>query len=1180
MKDMRRKDFSRGWMPSADAVNAPQNALLRADNLILDELGILSLRLGSTKIYGPFGGSDVDSVYTAVISGTRYRMNNASTDLIKNGSVLQSGAFAGSGDVAFGSYMGQIFAARSTSKWKYDGTTLRTWGIAKPAAAPTVVGLPPDSKTFGTFNGVSHATPDSPAWVAGEGSTSESTGQDAVANSCQEVVPNATTGRGTITKTWPAVAGTADNGSGKVRIQTASAHGLATGMKVTISGIVGTTEANGNWIVTYVDATHFDLAAVAYVHAWSSGGEVAMDFTYYDGTDTATDDDLIDFYIFLAEPQLMDKLQLMIDVNAGNFQEDYYWYEWVNGDPVQVLVEPEQYIEQYPDLYGSPQEMEQIKQRMIHIPARWETQFRSDKLASGVWNHFTIQKSKMSRSGSTAGKNWSTVKSVRLTFNGSAGGAGAAVRFDSLKVIGGATKPLTGKYKYRVVAVKNLGAGKYQAKSIVSDASSGIELKAQGSTVTLDYFTVVGLATQVDELWFYRFGGFLDRWYRVGVITGGPWIAAQNFTDTMPDRDALILNEYLDLDNTTPPDNIIDIAGPYYTRMFCLTSTHVHPSRRGNPDSFSSGQAIQVADGTETTYWIRRAMGGLYIGTSKDIYRLEGTGDEFPDGTFDMKITPLNNGNPPISNAVAQEGDILVYLAADGFRVFTGSGSEPIRGDTDLLFRGYTRHGVSPVNITSSSARFRAAISKGVLTAIIPEGADTTKSKTLYRFNFSQQRWYRHTYPVSFKSIAREPDGTIVAGDDSGNLWQLDSGTVDGATAIPVVLWSMVDDDGLPDALKDPWDFLVIADTGGVNATVALHLDGSGAAAANGTLTVNKNGMGPVQARIDNVAVFRQVQLRVTGSFQTFKWFEVLLRYRDRSSLLYYSENKPIQPSARRRRFAGLALVIDTLNAAAAVVPVLDGVDQASLSVTSSEPITANVPVSTVIGRDLWGKVACPTGFELYGINPIVIEELPQQFEGLYQSSNFGYDGDKVISGLRIKACTLNALRTFTPILDGASFPGLFNFNSGNEPDTHTCQFTSQQTATDIAFSVDGLIELYEFQPIVLYNLPRKRQVWDTGNLDLDNKDINWVREIHIKAKAVSTLTVTPYFDDVAFPPYTVQILPGTTIYEIPMGREYKGRSPRAIVTSVSDFTPYWMDFVFRSSGRVTQKKTVRVKPL
>jgi hypothetical protein len=67
-----------------------------------------------------------------------------------------------------------------------------------------------------------------------------------------------------------AVAGTA----GVVRLTVNNTAGVITGDYATISGIVGTTEANGTFVLTVVDASHLEIP-VTFVHAYTSGGIVA-----------------------------------------------------------------------------------------------------------------------------------------------------------------------------------------------------------------------------------------------------------------------------------------------------------------------------------------------------------------------------------------------------------------------------------------------------------------------------------------------------------------------------------------------------------------------------------------------------------------------------------------------------------------------------------------------------------------------------------------------------------------------------------------------------------------------------------------------------------------------------------------------------------------------------------------
>lgn len=64
------------------------------------------------------------------------------------------------------------------------------------------------------------------------------------------------------------IIGTANNG-GEVEIETTSAHGFLTGYTIIIMNVIGTIEANGSWVITFVDPTHFTLNGSIYVNPWT-----------------------------------------------------------------------------------------------------------------------------------------------------------------------------------------------------------------------------------------------------------------------------------------------------------------------------------------------------------------------------------------------------------------------------------------------------------------------------------------------------------------------------------------------------------------------------------------------------------------------------------------------------------------------------------------------------------------------------------------------------------------------------------------------------------------------------------------------------------------------------------------------------------------------------------------------
>ena len=61
---------------------------------------------------------------------------------------------------------------------------------------------------------------------------------------------------------------------------TATAHGFQTGMRITVSGVLGNTAANGTFIITKVDADTFSLDGSTGNGAYTSGGTAVVTGAY------------------------------------------------------------------------------------------------------------------------------------------------------------------------------------------------------------------------------------------------------------------------------------------------------------------------------------------------------------------------------------------------------------------------------------------------------------------------------------------------------------------------------------------------------------------------------------------------------------------------------------------------------------------------------------------------------------------------------------------------------------------------------------------------------------------------------------------------------------------------------------------------------------------------------------
>lgn len=75
--------------------------------------------------------------------------------------------------------------------------------------------------------------------------------------------------------TLAAVTNVVNNGSGLCRV-TVATHGFSTGNKVSISGVLGSTEANGTWTITVIDPNTFDLVGSVFNNTYVSGGVAGL----------------------------------------------------------------------------------------------------------------------------------------------------------------------------------------------------------------------------------------------------------------------------------------------------------------------------------------------------------------------------------------------------------------------------------------------------------------------------------------------------------------------------------------------------------------------------------------------------------------------------------------------------------------------------------------------------------------------------------------------------------------------------------------------------------------------------------------------------------------------------------------------------------------------------------------
>ncbi len=969
------KRFGLTWMPDVDGLNAPEEALLRADNLIPDQQGALTLRRGSTSVYTDLSSptASVHSLHTAELAdGVTYRVQGADDKIVINNA--PQGIFDGTGDIAIADDSYQIFMARGTTKKKFDGSHWNNWGLQAFVGKPTLAAVASVTTTVAAFG-----SSESPACTIPEGSGTigGATGQGGDANGATALQVSSSSYRGVIQRIFSA------------------------------------------------DTNLFTISGV-----------------------TGTSTDLFDMLLKMNNPRNIQTIKIIfgLDNSASDpFVADRFEFEFNLQNPTQIPIKDfeseayDAYAATVTNSLGSvrPQDLtgltspEQIKAILAAVGNKTGPT-SAPPTDPAVWGHLTVTRGQFTRVGSTSGRGWDTVRGFKIILT-NVRGATDITTFDTAQIVGGGDQTLTGNYRCVIRAVRNFG--QYYEFSPPSEPSAAIQLNHQTLQITIPGTVLSTIDPQADQIWVYLFGGWLPSYTRFAVVSStirsGMVIdefAAPNGSDMASaderaritswgftlqagtissdlvltlltgEMTALAENEVLEPYMIVPPDDIVAVCGPWKKRMFVLTSEgYVYPSTTRDPGSFNSSQVLDL-----TRYgnprWMVKTNQGVIVGMEKDIVLLAGSGDDSADlAQIDLFAAPYNVGNPPCDSCRWVDGNSIVYRSVDGLMLLTGGDLQPVpMNGTSLLWRGYDRHGVPGLNLTTG--RYRCAIDNAMLYVLAPEGVGVTSTNVIYRYATQTQKWSRLVYPqvTAWKSIFKEPDGTLVAGSSTGGFWVLDEGVVDNGELIPVTYRTPFIDGGNPLVRKSPLDLQLHGLTGTSSGVVALYVDGDVAEAV--TYDYNIPLIGQVfREQAPEIGEFIRAQVGVTGNFDAFSLHNLNLTYRTHPQHTlyidtgYFEPDKPMALTWLYEIHVDVLSAVDTLTVEVWINDVL----KHSADITVTAGVRGNYPVPLPRGmKGYLPRIIVKTtttsgvgdvGFECYGID-VKMASTGQQDGGVYRT--------------------------------------------------------------------------------------------------------------------------------------------------------------------------------------------------
>lgn len=892
------------WQPDSNSINAPEGALLRADNMVPDETGALTVRRGTDVLYTfPLGTEDLHSLHTVELrDGYTYRLMGADSTLYRS---------PGPGNHT-AHWEVRIAEAASFTAYGQRNYTGGAW--EKDYAQTNDVGPMPFT-----------------AWWEGP------TGNDYIASLVTTLEPvnfNVTfTGTGDLamgndaSQVFMARGTTSKKFDGKSLLEWGIAKPTT---KPTVTAVTPTSLAlapfdqadNPNYTTSNTapfsfvpDAAGTAASAVEVTPITINRGRTTyfniyrqfatdQDFQDIDGTG-GSDNDIFDLTIKMEDPDHVQRIELAFDLDTTPSTQAYtdrYYFVFYPKEGQKVVVrDPEEESSSVYDANVSssldpvdpkdkPRENtpREVKNTIEEVGA--DRAKEAEGTAGGgtpppdTWIHLSLTRSQFKRIGSTAGRDWSTVTQIAIGCHKDKGYLGK-VTLDNLVVYSAGEGTLTGKYQalYRYVRETDY----YYELSPPSPISDPIYLYANQLKVTVPGAAQNAADDQVTDVWVYLYGGYLDTYYRAATATLDPQLStdcavsiAKNEIEILTENE--VLEPYLD----TPRDNIIAVAGPWNGRMFTLTDEgFVYPSLQNCPSAFNTYQVIDLS-GLGDPFWLVKTASGIHAGMEKDVVFMAGSGDEDADRVvIDLYPHPLNIGTPPVDKGHYVEGNSIIYRTKDGLVTLASQGLTHIPdGGTSLLWRGQDRHGVSALNI--STGRFRLTVDNAILFMLAPEGATTEGTTVVYRLDLKKGQWSRLIYPNSLLSILTEPDGTLVAGTNNGRLLLLESGTGDTLVNPSVTILTPFMDGGNPLVRKDAFDLQFHADTNANTATVTVYKDGSASSSASYTFSTSQPQ--PYRIQADDIGSFVRAQMSVTGTFDEFILSAMNLSYRVRPQHMTY----------------------------------------------------------------------------------------------------------------------------------------------------------------------------------------------------------------------------------------------------------------------------------------------------
>lgn len=596
---------------------------------------------------------------------------------------------------------------------------------------------------------------------------------------------------------------------------------------------------------------------------------------------------------------------------------------------------------------------------------------------------------------------------------------------------------LSGTYTWKTVWINRQASYIGRSKSSTSSPETTIA-PDQVPTFSITNPNFAGVAPEVNEIWIYRRGGELDRYYKVAEIKQVAFGGAATFlwSDFTDDVDALTLgeslNEYLTtVKYTDTPDYILEALGQVNTRYIYFTQDQIIISERNSPDVYDIRNIIKISGSLGETFLFARQVGDnvILVGTSEDLYVLTGTFNDLPDGFIDVYFRSLGaKEKKPIGREAAVYSSNLIYMTAAGWAMYdyrSGDSKLLIAPNLDRLYNNEVCHGYQPVVLYSAGVlRYSCAVVNDKLYVSVQDKNGNLRVEV---YDFVRAYWRLLSYRADM--LAAEEDGTLIGFDYSTiKMVELDSKTVKtvGASFVDQSLefLTVFFDGGTPRNRKDTQALKIQAKTDGGALLLEVYTDGNTTSYVK-QFTFASASLTEFTFDASDI-IAKSYQFRIYGASAEFLLTNISVTYELHPEPLTSLILRPGNLGSNSRKYLpNHPMVIDTLGNVVNLNIIGDDTNLLSKAIqTTRKQSVDNFQQSFTPAKDFEYRLTAAAGeFEFYELlRSSFMEVFPEQLN-YYKSPvvNFGSQGEKIMVVWPFTIDTLGNQVTFTAFANNVS---------------------------------------------------------------------------------------------------------------------------------------------------------------